>query len=243
MSEKEISKSLCYRNIFDSKSRIAFTLAEVLITICVIGVVAALTLPSLIHSYKNKIYSSQLQKTYSILSDAAKQVVIAENADQNILETTETVETGTPGFYTSDAGLIDSSKNTGAQYFLSNYIKHSKVGSEVMSNSYSTPNGNNLGKIPSDAFCVKTVAGAGVCMKYDKSANIAKLYVDVNGAEDPNESGIDLFVMQINDDSSISDIVEDESKCNSYSEGSNVVEKYAGGCLYKVMNAGWKIEE
>ena len=45
----------------------AFTLAEVLITLGIIGVVAALTLPTLIESYHIKATETQLKQTYSIL--------------------------------------------------------------------------------------------------------------------------------------------------------------------------------
>ena len=48
----------------------AFTLAEVLITLGIIGVVAAMTMPSLIASHKEKETVSKLKKVYSTLSNA-----------------------------------------------------------------------------------------------------------------------------------------------------------------------------
>ena len=47
---------------FDNNRRAAFTLAEVLITLGIIGVVAALTIPTLIANYKKKQAISKLQK-------------------------------------------------------------------------------------------------------------------------------------------------------------------------------------
>lgn len=47
-----------------------FTLAEVLITLGIIGVVAAMTMPSLIASHKEKETVSKLKKVYSTLSNA-----------------------------------------------------------------------------------------------------------------------------------------------------------------------------
>ena len=52
-------------NIIMSKS--GFTLAEVLITLGVIGVVAAMTMPSLVAHYKEKQTVVALKKFYSIL--------------------------------------------------------------------------------------------------------------------------------------------------------------------------------
>ena len=48
----------------------AFTLAEVLITLGIIGVVAALTLPSVITKYQKKQTATQLKKVYTTLSQA-----------------------------------------------------------------------------------------------------------------------------------------------------------------------------
>ena len=54
-----------------SHKRTAFTLAEVLITLGIIGVVAALTLPSLIQKQQDKATVSRLEKIYSVLSQAS----------------------------------------------------------------------------------------------------------------------------------------------------------------------------
>ena len=48
----------------------AFTLAEVLITLGIIGVVAALTIPSLMNAHKAARYRSQFLKSYSTLQQA-----------------------------------------------------------------------------------------------------------------------------------------------------------------------------
>lgn len=46
----------------------AFTLAEVLITIGVIGVVAAITIPSLVTSYQKRMTVNRLKGSYSKLA-------------------------------------------------------------------------------------------------------------------------------------------------------------------------------
>ena len=50
----------------------AFTLAEVLITLGIIGVVAAMTMPALIQRNNNKIVETRLQKFYSVMNQAIK---------------------------------------------------------------------------------------------------------------------------------------------------------------------------
>ena len=53
-----------------NKIKNGFTLAEVLITLVIIGVVAALTIPNVIYETKKKEYSSRLKKFYSTMKQA-----------------------------------------------------------------------------------------------------------------------------------------------------------------------------
>lgn len=64
-----------------------FTLAEVLITLGVIGVVAAMTLPTLIQHHKEKVATTKLKKAYSTLSNA---YILARNENQDISSWFET---------------------------------------------------------------------------------------------------------------------------------------------------------
>ena len=61
--------------------KFAFTMAEVLITLGIIGVVVAITLPTLTHNYQNKIIESQLKKAYSIISQVLTLMYIDEGED------------------------------------------------------------------------------------------------------------------------------------------------------------------
>lgn len=51
-------------------TKMAFTLAEVLITLGIIGVVAALTMPALISNHQDKVKITKLKKAFSVLSNA-----------------------------------------------------------------------------------------------------------------------------------------------------------------------------
>lgn len=50
--------------------KFAFTLSEVLITLVIIGVVAAITVPVLFANYQEKAIKSSLKKNYSALTQA-----------------------------------------------------------------------------------------------------------------------------------------------------------------------------
>ena len=54
----------------DLKMKTAFTLAEVLITLGIIGIVSAMTIPTLINNYKEKVRDNQFKKVYATIMQA-----------------------------------------------------------------------------------------------------------------------------------------------------------------------------
>ena len=71
----------CLSNLVSSKKS-AFTLAEVLITLGIIGVVAAMTIPTLVANYQEKQTVSKLIKAYAAITNAYT-MAKAENGDLN----------------------------------------------------------------------------------------------------------------------------------------------------------------
>ena len=63
------------------KRNAAFTLAEVLITLGIIGIVAALTMPALIANYREKAFVTSAKRGYSVLTNAMNKW----NADNGIV--------------------------------------------------------------------------------------------------------------------------------------------------------------
>ncbi|MDE6138467.1 MAG: type II secretion system GspH family protein, partial [Candidatus Gastranaerophilales bacterium] len=63
-----------------NKSRIGFTLAEVLITLGIIGVIATITIPGLITKYRRSVVETKLKKFYSTINQAIRHS-IADNED------------------------------------------------------------------------------------------------------------------------------------------------------------------
>ncbi len=57
-----------YRKVFKMKH--GFTLAEVLITLAIIGIVAVLTIPNLLHQYKKTEIETKLKRFYSMANQA-----------------------------------------------------------------------------------------------------------------------------------------------------------------------------
>ena len=81
-----------------------FTLAEVLITLGIIGVVAALTLPPVISHHNKKVVETRLAKFYSVMNQAIQRS-IADNGDMEYWITDPDVLE--EGRYINDTKLFD----------------------------------------------------------------------------------------------------------------------------------------
>lgn len=68
----------------NKKIKLAFTLAEVLITIAVVGVVASMTMPVLINNINNKTLNTQVDKSKNILTNSIKLMLSKEGSDYTV---------------------------------------------------------------------------------------------------------------------------------------------------------------
>lgn len=226
-----------------------FTLAEVLITLGIVGVVAVLTIPAVMKDYKKRVYVAQLEKTYSKISNAVLAAMDAEHAD-NFYET----RSGTTTTSTCKNG---GECTQGLAYFLNTYLepemsncgKGDKMCVPSGAEAYKTISGVPAGSPAGGDYCIQTTQGASICGFFNSGNTCMSLAVDVNGNEGPNIVGRDLFVMDIHSDGAISDYGSGcavgsqgcaANSCNNDS-ASGIYDKTCG-CLTSVMEAGWKME-
>lgn len=111
------SYSFSFKHCIIKKAN-AFTLAEVLITLGIIGVVAALTLPNLIGDYRNRVVETRLQKFYSLMNQAILQS-ITDNGEVEGWTYFNKDVTDDDGNYVNQADLNDTS----FQRYLAPYLK------------------------------------------------------------------------------------------------------------------------
>ena len=67
-----LSKGATHITTCGNNKKFAFTLAEVLITLGIIGVVAAMTMPALIQNYRKSVVENKLKSEYSLISNAIR---------------------------------------------------------------------------------------------------------------------------------------------------------------------------
>lgn len=131
----------------------AFTLAEVLITLGIIGVVAALTLPSLIQEHREKARVERVKKAYSVLSQAFT-LAVQEYGDIDGWELTST----STGEKDEDGNSIyDYSGSNLLRDRLAQYVKHVEKPETLTFRSYKSLDGRNYNS--SGSLSIDTSSG------------------------------------------------------------------------------------
>ena len=169
------------------KPKAAFTLAEVLITLGIIGVVAAMTMPVLINNIRNKQLETAFKAAYSILSQAV--ITVAEEQ----------------GGALRSSFAISEERPDGSVYYPDAKIVRDSLFSKLKVAGTCTYTGNvrNYSKTTDNPFIdrgtVKPSKALANGMCFDIYVNAAEinLTIDVNGTKGPNILGYDIFFFDI----------------------------------------------
>ena len=190
---------------FSLKQRAAFTLAEVLIILGVIGVVAALTMPSVIANIRNAKLESQFKHSYSILNNALETIKYKNNIDN--LYT-----------YYVDAENLDSTENTRFSndfekafkniqkcYSYSGYVSANEICKDIV-NNYDSSNdyylsfdGKSKVRFHYNFFDLYYLPSGAIIYADASPTYSLCIYIDVNGPSLPNRLGYDFFPFHISE--------------------------------------------
>ena len=219
----------------------AFTLAEVLVTLGIIGVVAAMTMPSLIVNYQKQQTVTRLKKSYNILY----QTLVRNEADDNDI----IIDASAPTIQTS----IDYVETYLAPYM--QIIK--KCGTDTTGECEFYAKGLNGSTMSGIEHCNNTSTkiflndGVEIMPCITTNANYMQFYIDINGNKKPNVVGKDVFAFEygLKTDNSLYkklfprfnyDTVEDhiadqENRCNKNQNGL--------ACASLIMVDGWQMKK
>ena len=212
----------------------AFTLAEVLVTLGIIGVVSAMTIPSLMQNYQRQSYLTQLHKFYNELSQA----LVQYQTDNNALSLKE-------------AGLT-SQENLNA--FFKNYFKivndcgATQTPCLAPASEYKNIAGRAIGTGGFSSY-MTIASGASFGLKYTGGKYVFAIYLDVNGQKGPNIAGRDIFAIYIYNNGLIDDNAGEnvapltfEERETSFNE--NCIQTTGStwyGCFGKILNDNWQM--
>lgn len=187
-------------------SRLAFTLAEVLITIGIIGVIAAMTIPTLINKTNDFELKTAWKKEYSMFSQAFAQIVSDNGGSIMGVFATATGGEALKDAFKAKLMVIkdcigDSSQGgTGSGSAISG-CWHPMNGYKYLNGTVSTDNMLYPGLILKDGAFVVFASSSSTCADATiTGANFTRcgwLTVDVNGFRGPNVVGKDIFGMAI----------------------------------------------
>ena len=224
-----------------------FTLAEVLITLAIVGVIAAFTLPALMSNFQKRTYETAIKKAYNSVSEAVALYMTNEGLTN-----------------LSEAPFINNQENL--REFVREYFK---VATNC-GNKYYNANGekcfgetlSSLDQSTSTSLASKTCMvvvnlydGTSMCFDASKSKILANtstdpdkdnsrsLYieVDTNGPAGPNVSGRDVFSMDINQSGMVYDrewdITKKDTLLNKYKKSASTPMP-----IGRIRSDGWKME-
>ena len=179
------------------KRRSAFTLAEVLITLAIIGVIAAISVPSLIQKTNQAELITAWKKTFATLSQATSQYAFEagtipkytnayqySNAYANYLKIIKSCEypniAGNCWHKKSEYFNFDGTPNS----YDYNEVRNATdiLSSGVLLNFYTESSGTQYTCVSSPTY--NQLHGVGTCVQ---------LEVDVNGFKGPNTIGKDIY--------------------------------------------------
>lgn len=158
-----------------------FTMAEVLITLGVIGIVAAMTIPNAVSNYKKQVIEKKLMRIYSTVSNALNRS-ISEYGDWS----------------QTNVGTSENLQSTIATKYIAAYIPGAKpFNLDLRQTGYGVralgfPHFDSGSKI-----ILPTGEILSVCWLHDGRTGITgyMIVVDLNGPKKPNELGRDIFFM------------------------------------------------
>lgn len=168
-------------------ARLGFTLAEVLITLGIIGIIAALTIPALVTGYQKNVTVESLKKVYSTLSQAVK----LSEADNGFVNDWDIGA----GHYLFSENILPYLNS--AEYCVLSECKSRGIYFGLEGNKYVVPFGPNSVVSLSDTQAWIVVLADGTMLYAYQSLYhnyvIVRIIADLNGNKGPNKMGHDIF--------------------------------------------------
>ena len=207
-----------------------FTLAEVLITLVIIGVIAAATIPTVINNTKKQEFVAGCKKAYSTLQQSL--ISMARNNDA---VTGDYLFLQDKNFVDELAKVTNVIKICNSNECFPNYSSYKKFNGATMDNAQTKSailaDGQILGYLQIAGGPYSLTSGEWGLTEDDRNNTIGRVMIDVNGNKPPNTWGRDVFVFAIvNGKGFIPGGAESTAECNKSNTGV--------ACTAKVLREG-----
>ena len=209
-------ESFTHVGIFHITRRVGFTLAEVLITLGIIGIVSAMTIPTLVKNYHKKVLKNQFKNAYSIV----QQAWMMTKADLGVSSVYKiyTVRDASGAFIKKDefVNTFNSKLRTAEVFDSNNDLPDYHIYSSKSIKYEGTPNGFFLNKpkfMRANGILLSASISYIGMVGYNNS--YIGFTVDINGIQPPNRAGHDLFVFGVENEN---DVIDGRKMYRKYSE-------------------------
>ena len=209
----------------------AFTLAELLIALTIVGVVAILTVPHVVKNAFTRANVAVLQQTYTKVSETLQSLMLEERIqilDDLDLPLSDEDETQSHAFMKKYFDISKDCGDSSSGCFAASY-KDIEDGSS---------RGDMFVKNDSETFFV-LANGAAVALTADIAGY---LYIDVNNVEAPNVLGRDLFVLYIDQKGAVSADSDVDGSITNIAEDCKSFEGYWVSCFEYLQSNNWKMD-
>lgn len=237
------------------KKNIGFTLAEVLITLGIIGVVAALTIPTLINNYQKKVTLTRLKQSYSILQNAilASQVENGDTQTWGLSAYRKDYDDDTIGEVSKDVSSSICNKYLVPYLKTSEKPEYKSLKKAGWDEIYDLSGEKSKRPSIDDTYYIIPLANGSTIMANingteNKQVYGLIFYIDINGPQKPNVSGKDLFVMELvlsssqfgfyGDSGSVADI-----RNQLCTDKGGAIPRASMGCGALILKSGWEFPE
>lgn len=190
-------EGICITNLVNCKKR-AFTLAEVLITLAIIGVVAALTMPTLINSINKKHWITGYKKAYSELSQV-HQLLNSEAGGLYMSECRDFDDACLRNLFAEKLKVIESCNATTPNKCQENstFLNGAVIGLSNLNINASWPT-----IVTTSGYSVKFRFHISDCSEYSQNylgrlTTCGWMQIDVNALKKPNVAGKDIYFVHI----------------------------------------------
>ena len=240
-------------------------MAEVLITLGIIGVVAAITLPTLVANYQKTVWVNQLKKTYTTLNEGYKQMAASEGC--TTLRCADISEDWPITNF--DFTKIKTKEKFVKTFKLENVYVAGVPSNSIYNYKIKTLSGDEY------TFSEECVANnesglvgttsSGEIISFANSLVGPLIAVDINGLKSPNTFGRDIFVFSgfdFNDTAMVvpmyskkwneamvagagADEIPEEERIQQINDGCSKTQTAVDGnwlCAEKIIMDGWKMD-
>lgn len=210
----------------------AFTLAEVLITLGIIGVVAALTIPNLLTAHKKHVIESKLERAVSVINQTIK-MSESENGEMETWDKNLTYSEFIDRYFRPHIKIMQICEGYGTCGYKGGW-------------TYLNGTENGLYNSPFNAGRVPFISMDGILYAFGYHTHTATadndkiIIIDINGSQKPNIFGQDVFFLY-RDEKADSIIPYGADKGHNFIQKS--CSKTGDGiyCAAWIRENGWKI--